>query len=319
MHREKFLIRRLSALHRVLFSSSDFHRRIAITKNIKGEPGLKNVRLLTFTASLLWCCLGLAAQKPKAVPPQIPPAPPAGEAKVTAAPHEMTAADVEAFLEGFMPMQLERENIAGAVVCIVKDGKVLFARGYGYSDVDKKTPVSVEDSLFRPGSISKLFTWTAVMQLVEQGKLDLDRDVNAYLDFKIPATFPQSITLRNVLTHTTGFEETVKELFVPEDATPVPIKDYLPKHIPKRIFAPGVTPAYSNYAATLAGYIVERVSGRPFNDYVTENIFKPLKMSRSTFAQPLPPELKPFMSRGYKTGSDHPKPFEVIIPAPAGS
>jgi hypothetical protein len=157
------------------------------------------------------------------------------------------------------------------------------------------------------------------MQLVEQGKLDLDRDVNVYLDFKIPATFPQPITLRNILTHTTGFEETVKELFVPEDANPVPLKDYLPKHIPKRIFAPGVTPAYSNYAATLAGYIVERVSGRPFNDYVTENIFKPLKMTRSTFAQPLPPELKAFMSRGYKTGSDHPKPFEVIIPAPAGS
>jgi CubicO group peptidase (beta-lactamase class C family) len=125
--------------------------------------------------------------------------------------------------------------------------------------------------------------------------------------------------LRNILTHTTGFEETVKELFVPEDSKPVPLKDYLPNHIPKRIFAPGATPAYSNYAATLAGYIVERVSGRPFNDYVTENIFKPLKMARSTFTQPLPAELKPFMSKGYKTGSGHPKPFEIIIPAPAGS
>src|SRR5436853_4339723 len=234
MHREKFLIRRLSALHRVLFSSSDFHRRIAITKNIKGEPGLKNVRLLTFTASLLWCCLGLAAQKPKAVPPQTPPAPPAGEIKVPAAPHEMTAADVEAFLEGFMPMQLERENIAGAVVCIVKDGKILFARGYGYSDVEKRAPVSVEGSRFRPGSISKLFTWTAVMQLVEQGKLDLDRDVNDYLDFRIPPTFPQPITLRNIMTHTAGFGETAKDLFLPDVKDLTPLRPYLVQHTPTR-------------------------------------------------------------------------------------
>ena len=271
---------------------------------------------------VLLLCGGIFAQKPSIPPATQPPIQaeaPAAETQAKAQTHEMTAADVEAFLDGFVPMQLERENIAGAVVSVVKDGKVLFAKGYGYSDAEKKTPVSVDGTLFRPGSISKLFTWTAVMQLVEHGNLDLDRDVNTYLDFKIPATWPQPITLRNILTHTTGFEETVKELFVPEDSKPVPLKDYLPNHIPKRIFAPGATPAYSNYAATLAGYIVERVSGRPFNDYVTENIFKPLKMARSTFTQPLPAELKPFMSRGYKTGSDHPKPFEIIIPAPAGS
>src|SRR5689334_2985915 len=113
------------------------------------------------------------AQQPKVPPSQpAPPAQPAAEeARVTETPHEMTAADVEAFLDGFVPMQLERENIAGAVVLVVKDGKVLFARGYGYSDVEKKTPVSADATLFRPGSISKLFTWTAVMQLVEHGKL----------------------------------------------------------------------------------------------------------------------------------------------------
>jgi CubicO group peptidase (beta-lactamase class C family) len=271
---------------------------------------------------LLLICIGAFAQNPSVTPgPQPPIQNPTSvtEAKVKPPPHEMTAADVESFLDGLVPMQLERENIAGAVISVVKDGKVIFAKGYGYSDVEKKSPVSVDATLFRPGSISKLFTWTSVMQLVEQGKLDLDKDVNTYLDFKIPATFPQPITLRNILTHTTGFEETVKGLFVPEDETPVPLKEYLPKHIPKRIFAPGAVPAYSNYGATLAGYIVERVSGRPFNDYVTENIFKPLKMPHSTFAQPLPPDLKPLMSRGYRTGSGQAKPFEVIIPAPAGS
>lgn len=273
-------------------------------------------------ALLLFVLSSAFAQKPNVPPaskPPVQPPTPVAETKMNEPVHEMTAADIAAFLDGFVPMQLERENIAGAVVSVVKDGNLLFARGYGCSDAEKKNPVSVDGTLFRPGSISKLFTWTAVMQLVEQGKLDLDRDVNTYLDFKIPDTFPQPITLRNIMTHTTGFEESVKELFVPEDGKPISLKDYLPNHIPKRIFPPGATPAYSNYAATLAGYIVERVSGRPFNDYVMENIFKPLKMPHSTFAQPLPDELKPLMSKGYKTGSEKPKPFEIIVPAPAGS
>ena len=99
--------------------------------------------------------------------------------------HELTAADVEAFLDGIVPLQLKREDVAGATVAVVKDGKQLFTKGYGYADVKHKKPVTAE-TLFRPGSVSKLFTWTAVMQLVEQGKLDLGKDVNEYLDFKIP-------------------------------------------------------------------------------------------------------------------------------------
>lgn len=126
----------------------------------------------------------------------------------------LTKEDVEVFLEGFMPMQLQREDIAGAVVMIVKDGRVLFARGYGFSDVKNRKPVTVEATLFRPGSISKTFTWTAIMQLVEQGKLNLNRDVNDYLDFKIPAPFGKPITLLDIMTHTPGFEEQIKDLFV---------------------------------------------------------------------------------------------------------
>jgi CubicO group peptidase (beta-lactamase class C family) len=260
------------------------------------------------------------AQAPKATPvPPAPQIPATSESSVTEPPHELTATDVHAFLDGFVPMQLERENIAGAVVLVVKDGAILFAKGYGYSDVDKKAPVTVDATLFRPGSISKLFTWTAVMQLVEQGKLDLDRDINEYLDFKIPTKFGKPITLRNIMTHTPGFEEQVKDLINEEGAPIATLKQHLMEHIPERIFPPGTTPAYSNYGASLAGYIVERVSGRPFNDYVTDNIFKPLGMSRSTFAQPLPAELKPLMSSGYRTGSGKPKPFEIIEEAPAGA
>lgn len=279
------------------------------------QPGT----LLRSLLAALFCCAAAISQAPKTIPQAPVPQPTsAAEPKVSEPAHEMTAADVSAFLDGFMPMQLERENIAGAVVLVVKDGRVLFAKGYGYTNVEKKTPVSVDATLFRPGSISKLFTWTAVMQLVEQGKLDLDRDVNTYLDFKIPATFSQPITLRNIMTHTPGFEEQVKDLINQEGDSMATLREHMIRHMPERIFPPGTTPAYSNYGAALAGYIVERVSKQPFNDYVAENIFKPLGMTRSTFAQPLPADLKPLMSSGYREGSGKAKPFEVVEEAPAG-
>jgi CubicO group peptidase (beta-lactamase class C family) len=156
------------------------------------------------------------------------------------------------------------------------------------------------------------------MQLFEQGKLDLDRDVNDYLDYKIPDAFGKPITLKNILTHTPGFEEQVKDLFS-NDSSKLNLGQYLKTHIPARIYPPGTVPAYSNYATAVAGYIVERVSGRPFEQYVVENILKPLNMTHSTFKQPLPPELAPAMSNGYRLGSDAPEPFEVVNPFPAGS
>jgi CubicO group peptidase (beta-lactamase class C family) len=236
----------------------------------------------------------------------------------TSSAHELTAADVEAFLDGVIPVELKAEDIAGAAVAVVKDGQPLLVKGYGYADVEKKTPVKGDATLFRPGSISKLFTWTSVMLQVEQGKLDLDRDVNDYLDFKIPATYPKPITLRNLMTHTPGFEESFKNLIL--DTTHIePLGPYLAAHVPNRIYPPGEVPAYSNYGAALAGYIVQRVSGQPFADYVDAHIFKPLGMEHSTFVQPLPPSLKPLMSNGYITASEPPHPFEVIWDAPAGA
>ena len=232
---------------------------------------------------------------------------------------ELTATDLSAFLDGLIPQQIEKADIAGAVVAVVKDGKVLFEKGYGYSDAEKKTPVSPQDTLFRPGSISKTFTWTAVMQQVEQGKLNLDADVNQYLDFKVPQTFGKPTTLRDIMTHRSGLEETIKDLFVGEEKELTPISKYLPSHLPKQIFAPGTIPAYSNYATTVAAYAVQRVSGQDFNDYLDEHFFKPLNMTRATFRQPLPESLKPFMSNGYDLGSGKPKHFEWVEVAPAGS
>lgn len=232
--------------------------------------------------------------------------------------HELSAQDLEAFLDGIVPLQLGRDDIAGATVAVVKNGKILFAKGYGYADYEKRKPVSAEETLFRPGSVSKLFTWTAVMQLFEQGKLDLDRDVNAYLDYKIPDAYGQPVTLKNILSHTPGFDEQAKDILNGSAASP-DLGQYLKTHIPARVYPPGTVTSYSNYGAALAGYIVERVSGHPFNEYVAGNILKPLGMTHSTFAQPLPANLAPSMSNGYELASGGPKPFEVIGPFPAGS
>lgn len=279
-----------------------------------GRVVLVSAVLLTIWAGICW---GQKPQVNKLAPKTKAAA--AAEVPVKAGTHEMTSEDVTAFLDGIMPQQLARDDIAGAVISIVKDGKVLFAKGYGYSDVAKKTPVSPDNTLFRPGSISKLFTWTAVMQQVEQGKLDLDRDVNDYLDFKIPTTYPQPITLRNIMTHTPGFEETVQELFVKDAKDLTPIGYYVKEHLPARIFPPGITPAYSNYATATAGYIVQRVSGQDYYDYIEQHILQPLQMSHSTFRQPLPPDLKPLMSNGYDVASQPAKDFEYVEAAPAGS
>ena len=231
----------------------------------------------------------------------------------------MTSEDVSAFLDGVVPLQLKRENIAGAMVIVVKDGKVLYGKGYGYSDVKAGKPVTLDATLTRPGSVSKLFTWTAVMQLVEQGKIDLDRDINDYLDFKIRANYSKPITMRNLMTHTAGFEEAIQGLMTANQKNIPSLGEYLKTHEPERVFPPGVTPAYSNYGATLAGYIVQRVSGMSFDDYIEKNIFQPLDMQHSTFRQPLPDRLKPLMSNGYQLASGKPEPFEIVIPAPAGS
>ncbi|MDB5365712.1 MAG: serine hydrolase [Rhodospirillales bacterium] len=233
--------------------------------------------------------------------------------------HALTADDLRVWFDGMMPWLLARGDLAGAVVSVVKDGQVLFARGYGYADVEKRTPVDPATTLFRIGSISKLFTWTSVMQQVEQGKLDLDKDINSYLDFKIPDAFGKPITLRNIMTHTAGFEEASKDLFPPNTSMLMPLGDYMKTHIPARAYPPGEVISYSNYGAGLAAYIVERISGKQFDDYVEQEIYARAGMTQATFRQPLPEKLQPFMSKGYRVASGKPFPFEVVGAAPVGA
>jgi len=267
------------------------------------------LRKLILLAAL--CLSGSPALSAQPTPVQAPAA--------ATAPHTLDKQDLDSWLDGYMPYALNTGGIPGAVVVVVKDGQILSARGFGYANAEKRIPVDPDRTLFRPGSVSKLVTWTAVMQLVEQQKLDLDTDINRYLDFKIPGHGGKPITLRHLMTHTGGFEEAAKDII---DYAPAPapkLGDLLKAWVPERIYPPGSTPAYSNYATALAGYIVERASGLSFDDYVERHIFAPLGMRSASFRQPLPAALASQMSVGYDKPGTPPRAFEIIGPAPAGS
>lgn len=280
-----------------------------------------NSALLAMLAALTLCAAPLVAQRTAPLGPSLPTAQPTTGPQLPTSPPgtaALTASDVNAWLDGYMPYALKTGDIAGAVVAVVKDGQIVTTRGYGYSDVARRTPVDPARTLFRPGSVSKLFTWTAVMQLVEAGKIDLDADINRYLDFRIPPRDGQPVTMRNLMQHTAGFEEQAKDIMSSNPSTPS-FEALLKRWTPERIFPAGTTPAYSNYGASLAGYIVQRVSGEPFDSYIERHIFVPLGMAHSTFRQPLPPALAPLMSKGYGVASAEPMPFEIVGPAPAGA
>jgi CubicO group peptidase (beta-lactamase class C family) len=229
--------------------------------------------------------------------------------------------ELEAFVDGFVSGELEAYDVAGMTVAVVKDGQLFFAKGYGWADVERRVAVDAEQTLFRPGSVSKLFTWTAVMQLVEQGKLDLDADVNTYLtQFRIPATYPAPITLRHALTHTVGLEDGgIGYLMARSPEQIVPLAQSLAQHIPARVRPVGTSreglgSSYSNWATALAGLIVANVSGVSFEDYVEAHILRPLGMASSTFQEPLPEPLRERMSVGYsfEAGAFKPHDYEYI-------
>src|SRR5829696_3310651 len=232
-------------------------------------------------------------------------------------------AEMEAFLDEELGREMEKHHIAGAAVSVVKDGKLFFAKGYGSADLENKTPVDPEQTVFRIGSVGKLFTWTAVMQLAEQGKVDLDEDINAYLDFRIPDTYPQPITLKDLMTHTSGFEDRLRGSVVSDPNDVVPTREWLISHMPARVRPPGDIAGYSNYNAMLAGYIVARVSGEPYHQYIQEHILNPLGMVHSTAQSPIPPDLPAHASVGYtyEDGAFHVFPDYTVQPAalPSGA
>jgi CubicO group peptidase (beta-lactamase class C family) len=229
------------------------------------------------------------------------------------------AQEVEAFFDDLIGKQLREEHVAGATVAVVKEGQLVFAEGYGYADWEEGEPVVTDRTLFYPGSAGKLFTWTAVMQLVEEGELDLDADINTYLDLEIPDTYPEPVTMGNLLTHTAGFEEQFAAQLAEDQQDVLPLRDFLVRYMPERVYPAGEYFAYSNYGTALAGYVVERVSGEPYEQYIEEHILKPLGMGRSAATQPLPADLASDLSKGhyYENGTYEAEDFEWISAAPA--
>lgn len=273
------------------------------TRNVTRRAMALVVVALLASLSLLTACGSSSASLP-------PREPPSGE-------HQLTAEDVNAWLDGKLPDALKNEDIPGAVVSVVKDGQVVTTRGYGWADTGASggQPVAVDPqkSLFRVASISKIPTSIAAMQLVEQGKVDLDTDISAYLDFEIERRFDEPLTLRHLLTHSAGFEESIR---MAQDETD--LEAYVKTNPPVQVFEPGSTPGYSNYGMALAGYIVQRVSGQPFETYVREHVLEPAGMTSSTYEQPLPKDMAGSLGPGY-TSTGEEVPFELMGDFPAGS
>ena len=274
------------------------------TRNVMRRAKALVVLVLLASLSLLTACGSTSSSA--GLPPREPPS---GE-------HQLTAEDVNAWLDGKLPDALKNGDIPGAVVTVVKDGQVVTTRGYGWSDTGASggNPVAVDPqkSLFRVASISKIPTSISAMQLVEQGKVDLDADISAYLDFEIERRFDEPLTLRHLLTHSAGFEERWKVVPTTD------LEAYVKNDPPAQVFAPGTTPAYSNYGMALAGYIVQRVSGQPFETYVREHVLEPAGMTTSTYEQPLPAGLAGSLGPGY-TSTGEEVPFDLMGDFPADS
>ncbi|MBS4014163.1 MAG: beta-lactamase family protein [Bacteroidetes bacterium] len=230
--------------------------------------------------------------------------------------------ELSAFMDGVMKTILEERKIAGASVVIIQGNEVLVKKGYGFADIDNQIRVNPDSTLFRIGSISKLFTWISIMQQIEKGKLELDADINTYLEnFKIPETFQEPITIRSLLSHTPGFEDKLLYLFVKSPEEMKSIEEIFQKQMPKRVRPPMKYAAYSNHGTGLAQYLIELKSGQKIEDYADKNIFEPLGLTHTTFRQPLPSGLNANMSKAYAYENSviSEKYFEYIPLAGAGA
>lgn len=214
---------------------------------------------------------------------------PDANAALSASCPTISAREVEDFLTAFLPPKLKQYQIPGAAFSMVKDGRPLLARGYGVADVKTGRPVDPARTLVRAYSVSKSFTATAVMQLVEVGKLSLTENVNVYLDlFKVPDTFPEPVTVAHLLTHTAGFFDTgLETLLAREKLRVMPLGEWLKVYLPPRKKPVGTEVEYSNFGTSLAGYLVEVVSGLPYAEYMQQHVLNPLGMAQSSFLWPV--------------------------------
>lgn len=228
---------------------------------------------------------------------------------------------LELVVDGIMAGLFQSHHLAGSVVTIVKDGRILFSKGYGYANLASRRPVDPDTTLFRIASVSKLFTWTAVMQMVEDGRLKLNTDVNQYLsEMTVPATYSDPVTLSALMTHTAGFEDRVLGLLTSDPEKAVPFGQILEEGLPSRVRPPGRVSAYSNYGAALAALVVQDVSEMPWTRVIQTRILDPLEMTHTFVVQPLPPDAAGDLAEGYAfvDGALVEQPFEIVPLLPAG-
>jgi CubicO group peptidase (beta-lactamase class C family) len=278
-----------------------------------GCSGMRSRRWLNRATQRRWCgaiCTALCAIAHVPVEAQ------AGDALA------VNPAALRDTVRGAMGTQLAAGNLVGATLVIVHDGRVVLSEGFGYADLENRVPVEPDTTLFRIGSVAKLFVWIAVLQQAENGRLDLDADVNQYLTaFQVPQTYPGSITLRHLMTHTPGFEDRLLGLFVAGPSALGNLDVQLQRLLPRRLWAPGRHAAYSNYGAALAAHVVTAVTEDDWHRYVEQHIFMPLGMRHATTRQPVPEPLARHMAAGYvwRDGGYSRLPFEYVSLHPAGS
>lgn len=220
--------------------------------------------------------------------------------------------DLEKLMDAVLEGELKNSTTPGAAISVVKDGEIIFAKGYGYADIDKKTPVDVERTLFRVASLSKLFTITGTMQLYEQGLINLDEDISQYLDFKLSNPYPEPVTFAQVMTHTDGSTKRRIGLAARTEGDLQTLAEHLPGHMPPITWRPGTLYSYSSYSIALLGYLLERISNTPFTQYIDQRILQPLDMQRSTFLQPPPTALANDLAVGYQKRGQQFKPVPYL-------
>jgi|SRR5690625_1079735 len=202
-------------------------------------------------------------------------------------PSGLPLSEVETSIDEIMENYIgENKEIPGAAISIVKDGEIKFEKGYGFSDIEKQKSTDPKQTVFEAASISKVYTWTAMMQLVEQGKVNLQDDIFDYLpDDYLELAYPDKVSILDLMNHTAGFEDTTEELLTTNPNKVIPLKDYLSDQHeqPTQVFRPGTVTAYSNYGTSLAGYIIERVTREDYATYMQANILDKLEMNLSSF------------------------------------
>jgi CubicO group peptidase (beta-lactamase class C family) len=230
----------------------------------------------------------------------------------------INATAIDSILRPVVIDQMADRRVAGAAVVVVSGDQIVYKAGFGRREVFREDPVQVDRTIWRLGSITKVLTGVAIMQLVDRGLLRLDADVNEYLvEAKVPETFPQPVTAHHLLTHTAGFDQLGLDRHVRSREEVRPLGVFLAENL-VRLRPPGELAVYDTYGITLAGHLVERLSGLDYEEYLRRNIFVPLAMGRSAIS--VPASRAPDVAVGYEfAGHWEAMRWEYMNTAPASS